>query len=314
MKNNQNNRPMFSIVMPNYNGAAFIKQAVNSVIDQSLADKEIIVVDDGSTDKSLNILKGFNDKICLFSQENKGSEQARNDGILKASGRYIVAVDSDDILLPYALDVYRAVINYFNDPPLIIANYQRFEHEDQINYNVWDGRKIKCVESPEFFKKKVPCPGMNPLFIIRKDVLIKAGMYHLGAFGYEDNQLLFRLGTESPLINILSPITVAYRIHDKNNSKNIPLTMRGALAFIDYERKYSYPGGHKKRFDRRGLIGTTMLSFIYHYILNNESLSVEKKVSLTMKVILKVRIMLFIGILRKIWSYSYSNQEHTIEF
>lgn len=89
--------------------------------------------------------------------------------------------------------------------------------------------------------------------------------------------------------------------------------MRGALAFIDYERKYSYPGGHKKRFDRRGLIGTTMLSFIYHYILNNESLSVEKKVSLTMKVILKVRMMLFIGILRKIWSYSYSNQEHTIE-
>ena len=308
------NEPLFSIVVPNYNGAEFINQAVNSLITQSDEDREIIVIDDGSTDNSLEILKTFNDQITLLTQEKKGSELARNSGILKAKGRYIVAVDSDDILLPYALDVYHAIIDYFDYPPVIIANYQRFKSEAEINYNGWDSKYIKCVEVKDYFKKNIHCPSMNPVFIIRRDVLIKVGLYHLNYFGFEDNQLLFRLGLESPLIKIFNPITVAYRIHERNSSKNIPVLTDGALAFIDYERKNGYPGGKKRLIDRRGLIGTNMISFIYHYILTNSNLPDNIKLQLAAKILLKVRSMPLVGIIRKVQSFFYFSKEHLIEF
>ena len=91
-------KPVVSIIMPNYNGERFIKQAVDSVIDQDFEHWELIIVDDASTDKSRTIIKTFSDDRIkyYFHDHNRGVAAARNTALSNALGRYICFLDSDD--------------------------------------------------------------------------------------------------------------------------------------------------------------------------------------------------------------------------
>lgn len=94
-----------SIIIPMYNAERYVRRCIESIIEQINDECEIIVVNDGSIDNSLDIAKGFNDdRIHVFSQENQGQAIARNYGIRKASGKYIIFVDSDDYILPGFID------------------------------------------------------------------------------------------------------------------------------------------------------------------------------------------------------------------
>jgi glycosyltransferase involved in cell wall biosynthesis len=90
--------PVFSVVMPVYNVEAYIGAAIRSVLRQSFADFELIIVDDGGQDRSLDICRSFDDpRIRIVSQANRGLAGARNTGIAHARGRYIALLDSDDL-------------------------------------------------------------------------------------------------------------------------------------------------------------------------------------------------------------------------
>ena len=91
-----------SVIMPVFNDEKNIKSSINSVLNQTLADIEIICIDDGSTDNSLNILKNFSkndNRIRVFSQENQGSGKARNKGLSEVKGEYVAFLDSDDYIV-----------------------------------------------------------------------------------------------------------------------------------------------------------------------------------------------------------------------
>lgn len=98
---------MISIIIPCYNVAQYIEKCIESIISQSLQDYEIIVINDGSSDNILDILKKYNNnqKIKVYSFENQGVAQARNEGILRANGEYILFVDPDDYIEPNTLEV-----------------------------------------------------------------------------------------------------------------------------------------------------------------------------------------------------------------
>ena len=89
---------MFSIVIPVYNVENYIERCIKSVLAQTFRNFELLIIDDGSTDHSLNIIKRLQNegKIRLFTQENRGTGAARNLGIKKANGDYCVFVDGDD--------------------------------------------------------------------------------------------------------------------------------------------------------------------------------------------------------------------------
>ncbi|MEA5129460.1 MAG: glycosyltransferase [Proteiniphilum sp.] len=100
------NRPKVSVVIPVYNTEAYVEEAVQSIMNQTLKDIEIIIIEDGSTDNSLSVIKKLaleDDRIQYFSQPNQGQSVARNIGIDKAAGEYIYFMDSDDILEEEAL-------------------------------------------------------------------------------------------------------------------------------------------------------------------------------------------------------------------
>ena len=98
-----NNLPKISVIMPVYNGEAFVNRAIESVLNQTIKDFEFIVVDDGSTDGTPHILKQFSEKIKIFSQVNSGPYIARNLALGHARGEYIAFIDADDVWLPERL-------------------------------------------------------------------------------------------------------------------------------------------------------------------------------------------------------------------
>ena len=93
--------PEFSIVVPIYNVEGYLKKCLDSILNQTFVDYEIILVNDGSTDQSLSIIKEYMSKypdIKLINQENKGLSEARNSGLKEARGNYVLFVDSDDFI------------------------------------------------------------------------------------------------------------------------------------------------------------------------------------------------------------------------
>lgn len=101
------NNPKISVVMPIYNVEKFVADAVQSVLDQTFTDFELICVDDGGTDASIEIVRGFTDpRIRIVSQENRGLAGARNTGIWNAKGEFVALLDSDDIWHPEKLALH----------------------------------------------------------------------------------------------------------------------------------------------------------------------------------------------------------------
>jgi glycosyltransferase involved in cell wall biosynthesis len=98
-----NSNPMISVVMPVYNAEKFLEEAIQSILTQTYKDFEFIIINDGSSDKSLEIIKKYresDERIILVSRENKGLVFSLNEGIKKAKGNYIARMDADDISLP----------------------------------------------------------------------------------------------------------------------------------------------------------------------------------------------------------------------
>src|SRR6202011_4953819 len=107
----------FSVLLPVYNRENYVRQAVDSVLNQTFKDFELLAVDDGSTDRSAEILKSYGSRLKLIQQRNQGPESARNAAAAVAQGEYLVYLDSDDFLLPFALEIYDKVIRGTDSPP-----------------------------------------------------------------------------------------------------------------------------------------------------------------------------------------------------
>ena len=97
-------KPLVSVIIPTYNSAGYIEEALESVFEQTLQDFEIIVVDDGSTDGTGEVLRKYGDRIRYIYQENNGPASARNGGIRVARGEYIAFLDADDLWVSTKLE------------------------------------------------------------------------------------------------------------------------------------------------------------------------------------------------------------------
>lgn len=116
--------PLFSIIIPVYNGEGYIDTCLNSIISQTLKDWELILIDDGSTDKTPELLSNYvNKNIRLISKSNEGVSIARNKGLDIAKGEYILFVDADDILYPEALSTLYSALKKTK------VDYLRYEYQ-----------------------------------------------------------------------------------------------------------------------------------------------------------------------------------------
>ena len=130
------NSPLISIIIPNYNGEKYILRCLDSIVKQKYKNIEIIIVDDGSTDNSVNMIKKYKEdnnlkNMSLICQNNLNAAIARNEGIKNATGDYVIFIDSDDILKENILnDIFMNIVNKSYD--LIIGNYDIIDTNEHI--------------------------------------------------------------------------------------------------------------------------------------------------------------------------------------
>lgn len=121
-----------SIIIPVYNGERYVSEAIDSVLNQTYKDFEIIVIDDGSKDDTLNILRMYGEKIRWESQENKGQASAINEGIKMAKGKYIAYLDADDVCLPERLKIQVKYLDEHPDVGLVYADFYQTDENGKI--------------------------------------------------------------------------------------------------------------------------------------------------------------------------------------
>lgn len=135
--------PKVSVVIPTYNQARFVVEAIESVLNQTFQDLKIIVVDDGSTDDTKEALKKFGSKICYIYQENQGDAAARNTGIRAAKGEFIAFLDHDDLWLPDKLSIQMDAFSKNKEIGLVYTDYVVFgqgrepSKSDKVRYSGW---------------------------------------------------------------------------------------------------------------------------------------------------------------------------------
>lgn len=153
-------KPLVSVIIPNYNAERYIKRCIESVVNQTYSRMEIIIIDDGSTDSSLNIINGIIsnfDNVNVYCQENMNSAIARNRGIEIANGEYMLFLDSDDILYENTISkMVHCAENEKSD--LVIGNYKEIDQDDNILQECNVIAKYKKLINPMEFVGMVPNP------------------------------------------------------------------------------------------------------------------------------------------------------------
>lgn len=149
------NIPLFSIILPVFNRDTLVRETIESVLNQSFTDFEMLVVNDGSTDNTQKIILAYKDRIKLINQSNQGPEIARNTGVEHATGEYLVFLDSDDIFLPDALSIYSQIIEREKHPAVILGKVKHFRTADQIkNLKHKNNKQVKYSFNKDFFSKR----------------------------------------------------------------------------------------------------------------------------------------------------------------
>lgn len=205
-----------SVVMSVYNGERYLPLAIESVLKQTFKDFEFIIVDDGSTDRSLEIIRKYekNDsRIRVLVQENHGLAAALNNGIAMAKGKYIARMDDDDISLPNRFELQ---YGFMESHPEIIASGGAAEIINQWGDAFGIRRHCTTHDEIDFSNIAYGNPAMcHPTALIRTDSLKKVGCYTPGMRYAQDLDLWLRLGEVGKLAN-LTDIVLLYRSHDKS--------------------------------------------------------------------------------------------------
>lgn len=197
-----NHHPVVSVIIPTYNRAHCVGEAIESVLNQTFRDFEVIVVDDGSTDNTPEVLAAFGNRIRVIGQENSGVSAARNAGIKAARGNWVAFLDSDDIWEPDKLSVqmrdvaaHPQVIAHVVDAIFIdipggdVSLFELRGLREEFQNRPLRPRPLCDVLRTQFFTQ---------CWLVRKDVLEKFGGFDVDLSIYEDLNLMARVAMEGP--------------------------------------------------------------------------------------------------------------------
>ena len=205
--------PRVSVVIPTHNRADYIQQALDSVFAQTYTDYEIIVVDDGSTDGTAELLKALveRDAIRYEQQAQSGVSAARNRGIAMARGEYVAFLDSDDLWLPDKLSKQVALFEAMPELGFVHCHFAKFNDQTGAELGVRDTSRYRGQIYPEMLLQWDTLMA-TPCMLMRKDVLDEVGGYdELMRWG-EDLDLWRRIAQRYP-VDLVDEVLVRVRVH-----------------------------------------------------------------------------------------------------
>ena len=210
------NRAVVSIVIPVHNGEKYIKESIDSCLAQTYSNIEILVVDDKSTDSTLEILKGYGEKITVLPVEKQnGLGNVINIGIRASKGKYIARMDADDIMYP---DRIEKQVEYLENNPSCVAVGGQI---DIINENSDITGHREYAQNDKDLKKNrfLFQPFAHPAVTLRRSTLEEIGLYPEDMWKVEDVKLFLILSTKGEFANL--PDTVLkYRMTFQTESQS----------------------------------------------------------------------------------------------
>jgi len=212
-------KPQVSVIIPTFNRGWIIKEAIDSVLAQDYKDFELIVVDDGSTDSTSEILAYYENDIKVLFQKNQGVSAARNRGIAKASGQFIAFLDSDDLWLPQKLYTQVEFFNQMQDA--LICQTEEVWIRKGIRINP---KKRHKKPSGMIFEPSLELCLVSPsAAMIRRSLFDKVGEFDVTLPACEDYDLWLRISCRFPVYLIDTPLIIKRGGHDDQLSSMVGL-------------------------------------------------------------------------------------------
>jgi glycosyltransferase involved in cell wall biosynthesis len=227
-----------SVVIPTFNRSALLVTTLQSVLQQTHPALEIIVVDDGSTDDTQQVLEPFSSHITVLRQPNRGLAGARNTGFQAATGEYILFLDSDDLLLPNALEHFADFLNRHSEYGLVYSAWQQIDQEGKILGEIRpgrDGNLLIPLLKREFF---IFCS----MTVFRRACLEQVGTFDEELRWSEDADMWLRLGAAGYAFGYIDEPLVQYRF-----------TVGSMTADVRPEQVDGWMRGLRKFFAERNL-------------------------------------------------------------
>ena len=215
MNKSENINPLVTVIIPTYNRGWILKEAIDSVLSQDFDDFELIVVDDGSTDNTNEILSAYGGDIIALRQGNRGVSAARNAGIASAMGHFIAFLDSDDLWLPGKMS--RQVDFFKSNPDEMICQTEELWIRNGKRVNPKNRHK---KFSGMIFKHSLPLCIVSPSAVmLKKSLLDKTGVFDESLPACEDYDLWLRISCKYPVFLIDTPLIIKRGGHEDQLSK-----------------------------------------------------------------------------------------------
>lgn len=225
--------PSVSVIMAVYNGEAFIREALASVRSQSVAPLETIVIDDGSTDRTAELVQG-EPGVTLLQQRNAGASAARNAGLARASGDWIAFLDADDIWMPCKLEKQLSLALAQPELGMIAGRHLPFLEQ---------GMKCPAWLNPQHLSDGTQS-FVSSVLLCRRALLDRIGLFNESLRFAEDFEWVARARAAGVIIGSVPEIVLRRRVHASNTSHQLlgaQGDVTGALMQIVRQRRAAAP-------------------------------------------------------------------------
>ncbi|KHD38315.1 glycosyl transferase [Clostridium acetobutylicum] len=240
--------PKVSIVMPVYNSERYLAEAIESILDQTYNDFEFIIVDDGSTDESYNIISSYANKdnrIIVISREHRGLVDSLNEGINIARGKYIARMDADDISINNRIEKQFEFLELNKDVDILGTRIEAFGDIDEKQKTIYNSAfsiKFDSQNIEQVFLTSCAIP--HPSVMFKKDSIVKLRGYRKEYDTAEDYDLWLRAIRNGYKIVRMDECLIKYRVHNKSktavemfNPKMVEYTMKAKIDYINDTNK-----------------------------------------------------------------------------
>ena len=235
----------FSVIIPLYNKELSICNTIKSVLNQTFQNFELLIINDGSTDKSLLVTQSFKDqKIRIINKQNGGVSSARNLGIKESKNEYIVFLDADDYWFPNCLEEFAKLIIRYADAKVFCTGHMltdKQNHSTNRSYYIKDLYMANAISMATNTYAAV-CTGC---IAISKDCFEKVGGFDEKLTHGEDGDMWYRL-SEKYLFAKTELVTMEYRVLAENRATNLELTQRKIKTQTRFPKRSHFESKSKK--------------------------------------------------------------------
>ena len=227
--------PKFSVIIPVYNGEKYLRKTIDSVLAQTYKNWELILVNDGSSDGSAEIIEEYlkkDKRIKLLNQENAGQSSARNNAAKAANGEYLAFLDQDDYYTTAHLATLVKILDNCPEVGMAYDEAEVIDKDGNREYNR-EAHPFRAADNP--LTSILDCIREDIMILpgtvmIRKDIFLQVGGFDTDLIGYEDDHLFVRIFRKSKIKG--SPSAgLMYRMHGNNTSSSIRTMCKSRLLY-----------------------------------------------------------------------------------